>query len=245
MKVLPKKVLTKLLRAMPLVLPILGQKPKIITKPKPWEKIKQALEKEQKIYLIGCGGCATLAKTGGKLEVLNMKKELESIGKIITGWMIIPQVCDILTCEYLREKQRDINKTDSLLVLACGAGVQRVVQYLDKPVHPALDSLFFAQGMELGKFEEVCQQCGDCVLEETAGICPFTRCAKGLLNGPCGGAKEKKCEVDREKDCAWLLIYERLKLLNQLEKIKQFQGPKNYSLLLRPRHFQMGKESTQ
>ena len=68
--------------------------------------------------------------------------------------------------------------------------------YLDRPVMPALDTLFIGVEDTPGYFREVCGQCGHCVLGETAGICPVVSCHKGLMNGPCGGTNNGKCEVD-------------------------------------------------
>ena len=105
---------------------------------------------------------------------------------------------------------------------------------LIKPIYPANDALGHMGGGPT-LFREKCQQCGQCVLGQYAGICPMTQCAKGLLNGPCGGSKNGKCEQEPEHDCAWILIYERLKKLGELDKIKGFVHPKDYSKMRRPR----------
>jgi hypothetical protein len=120
-------------------------------------------------------------------------------------------------------------------VMSCALGVQRVGSYIEKPVIPALDTLFIGVEDSPGYFHEVCDQCGHCVLGYTAGICPITACHKGLLNGPCGGTNNGKCEVDKEKDCAWTLIYNRLKAQNRLDIMKKYQPPRNSHVVPRPR----------
>jgi hypothetical protein len=113
--------------------------------------------------------------------------------------------------------------------------VQKVASYIRKPVLPALDTLFIGVESEPGVFQEACDQCGRCLLGYTAGICPITACHKGLLNGPCGGTNNGKCEIDREKDCAWTLIYQRLAEQGRLDLMKMYQPPRNSQVVPRPR----------
>lgn len=210
-----------------------------ITEQKPLEEIMQYLERCGRVYLIGCGTCATMLHTGGKSEVLGMKDELEAAGKRVTGWMVIPTACDELTRDALRENAKDIEVADCILVMACAFGVQTVTLYANKPAYPALDTLFIGKEERPAYFTEICMQCGECVLGQYAGICPMTRCAKGLLNGPCGGSKNGKCEQEPEHDCAWILIYEQLKKLGELDRIKEFVPPKDYSKMKRPRQIEV------
>ncbi|MEW6447391.1 MAG: methylenetetrahydrofolate reductase C-terminal domain-containing protein [Bacillota bacterium] len=208
---------------------------KSITRQKPFEEIQQSLRTFAQVYIIGCGTCATMTRTGGKDEVLEMKDRLERLEKTVTGWTVIPIACDGMTEFTLKENERAIRKAGCILVMACALGVHRVTSYSNKPVIPALDSLFIGVEEKTGFFKEVCAQCGQCVLGETAGICPLTACNKGLLNGPCGGTNEGKCEVDKEKDCAWTLIYQRLKLQGRLDLMRKYQPPKNYQAVPRPK----------
>ena len=210
-----------------------------ITRQKPSEEVVQSLNRCNKVYLIGCGTCATMLHTGGKSEVLAMKDMLETDGKKVTGWMVIPTACDELTREALAENAKDVEEADCILVMSCAYGVQTVGLYSDKPVFPALDTLFIGKEEKPGYFAEICMQCGECLLGQFAGICPMTQCAKGLLNGPCGGSKDGKCEQDPEHDCAWILIYERLKRLGKLDEIKEFVPPKDYSKMDRPRQIEV------
>lgn len=202
---------------------------KTITEQKPWEEITQYLDQHQKLYLIGCGTCATMCHTGGKAEVLEMKDKLKEAGKEVTGWMVIPSVCDELTRDALTENIKDVKAADAILVLSCSFGVQTVTLYTNKPVYPALNTLFVGKEETPGYFVEVCAQCGSCVLAQTAGICPLVRCAKSLLNGPCGGSVEGKCEVDPDIPCAWQMIYDRLAALGQLEKLEEIQPVQDWS----------------
>ena len=204
---------------------------KTITQQKPLEEITQFLDKCQGVYLIGCGTCATLCQTGGKSEVLEMKAKLEEAGKKVTGWMVIPTACDELTREALQENAADIDVADCILVLTCAFGVQTVSLYLDKtkPVYPALNTLFVGKEESPGYFIEVCAQCGSCVLAQTAGICPLVRCAKSLLNGPCGGSTNGRCELSPDIPCAWQMIIERLEAMGQLDRLEEIAPPRDWS----------------
>jgi len=202
---------------------------KTITAQKPFDEIKAALGEAEKIYLVGCGTCATMCHTGGKSELLSMKDELEAIGKKVTGWMVIPTACDELTRDALIESAKDIEAADCVLVMTCAFGVQTVTLYLDKPVYPALNTLFIGREESPGCFTEVCMQCGSCVLAQTAGICPLVRCAKSLLNGPCGGSVDGKCEISPDTSCAWQLIYDRLAAQGQLDKLEEIEPIKDWS----------------
>ena len=208
---------------------------KSITKQKPFDEIEQQLEGLDRVYIIGCGTCATMTKTGGREEVLDMKDRLQELGKMVTGWTVIPTACDDMTEVALTENSGDIESANSILVMSCALGVHKVCSYIDEPVIPALDTLFIGMEDEPGSFHEVCAQCGQCVLGQTAGICPLTACHKGLLNGPCGGTNDGKCEVDKEKDCAWTLIYQRLEAQGRLDLMRKYQPPKNYQVTPRPR----------
>jgi hypothetical protein len=208
---------------------------KSITKQKSLDEIKLMLDGMERAYLIGCGTCATMTRTGGRDEVMAMKECLQGLGKMVTGWTVIPTACDGMTEASLKENSSVIRSANCVLVMSCALGVQRVGSYIDKPVIPALDTLFIGVEDSPGYFHEICDQCGHCVLGYTAGICPITACHKGLLNGPCGGTNNGKCEVDKEKDCAWTLIYNRLKAQDRLDIMRKYQPPKNSQLVPRPR----------
>jgi hypothetical protein len=199
-----------------------------ITEQKPFEEILRSLEKSKTVFLIGCGTCATMLHTGGKSEVLAMKEKLEEAGKKITGWMVIPTTCDQLTEVALAECSNAIIEADSILVLSCAFGVQTVGFYSDYQVYPALNTLFVGKEEGPGHFIDVCTQCGNCVLATTAGICPLVRCAKSLLNGPCGGSVDGKCEVDPDTPCAWQAIYDRLATQDRLDELEEIEPAKDW-----------------
>lgn len=213
---------------------------KSITKQKPLEEIEQLLGGLERVYIVGCGTCATMTKTGGKDEVMAMEKQLQDIGKLVTGTTVIPTACDEMTEATVAENKKAIQNAESILVMACALGVHRLSLYNTQPVIPALDTLFIGIEESPGNFHEVCAQCGQCVLGEMAGICPVTTCHKGLLNGPCGGTNNGKCEVDQEKDCAWTLIYQRLKEQGRLDSMYKYQPPKNYQAIPKPKIAKMG-----
>ena len=199
-----------------------------ITKQKPAEEIDRLLNGLGRVFIIGCGTCTTLTRTGGEPEVRAMKDRLSGQGKLVTGTMILPVACDNLTGEALNEYGQQIDQADVLLIMTCAFGVQTIARQLQKMVVPALDTIFIGKENGIGQFDEICTQCGTCVLGETGGICPVTSCHKGLVNGPCGGTNNGKCEIDSEKDCAWTLIYNRLKELGQLDLMRTLQKPRNH-----------------
>ena len=207
---------------------------KSITKQKPLDEVKQLLEGFDRVYIVGCGTCTTMTKTGGVEEVAAMKEQLEELGKLVTGTIVIPTACDEMTEAAVKDNEEAVQQANCILVMACALGVHRASLYLDQPIIPALDTLFIGVEDSPGSFQEVCAQCGQCILGETAAICPVTRCHKGLLNGPCGGTNDGKCEVDKEKDCAWVLIYRRLEEQGRLDLMRKCQPPKNYQAVLKP-----------
>jgi len=208
----------------------------IITEQKKLEQILDYLKDAKSVYIIGCGRCATSCETGGEKEVRTMAKKLKNNGLRVTGYTVVEAPCDDrLVARDLKGEKKALNASDALLVMSCGAGVQTVAELIDKPAYPALESLFLGRTKRLGKFYEMCTMCGECIIDETGGICPVARCSKHLLNGPCGGSHEGKCEVDPKYDCAWYLIFERLKAQGKTEKLKKFMKPKDYSKIIRPR----------
>jgi len=204
---------------------------KTITAQKPLEEVMQYLGRCRSVYIIGCGTCTTLCHTGGKAEVLAMKAALEAAGKRVAGWMVIPTACDPLTGDALRENAADIAGADCILAMTCAAGVQTIGFHLKeaRPVYPALNTLFLGVEDSPGHFVEVCMQCGGCVLGRTAAICPLVRCAKSLLNGPCGGSANGKCEVSPDVPCAWQMIYDRLAEMGRLDELEEIEPVKDWS----------------
>ena len=218
----------------------------IISENKPINEILGFLKNAEKVVLIGCNQCAAICKSGGEEEVLKMKEALEIEGKTVLGYRILDPACNLLKSKKdLKELKSELADADAVLSLACGDGTQTIVKNLKNiPVYPANNTMFIGEVERVGKFEEACKACGECELGWTGGICPVTMCAKGLVNGACGGAKNGKCEVDPENDCAWVKIYERLKDLGQLDNLKEVRPPKDYSKQLNPRRLDANKKAS-
>jgi len=210
-----------------------------ITQKKPEKEIERLLKGLNRIFIIGCGTCVTLTRTGGDPEVRAMKKNLSEKGKMITGQTVVPVACDNLTREFLSDFGEQINQADALLIMTCAFGVQTIARQLKKMVVPALDTLFIGKETAVGLFDEICTQCGTCIIGETGGICPVTNCHKGLVNGPCGGTNHGKCEIDVNKDCVWTLIYHRLQELGRLESMRKYQKPRNHQGEPKPGKFEL------
>ena len=205
----------------------------IVGKPKSIEEIASSISDFKKVLILGCGGCVTVCLSGGDKEARALARDLSQQGYYEND----PPSIKVDTIE--RQCERDLVKafmeippdTEAILSLACGAGVQTLADVLDPlPVIPALNTTFLGALDEPGVWREKCQGCGDCLLTFTAGICPLARCAKRLLNGPCGGSSKGKCEISRDVDCAWHLIVGRLKARGRLEDYEKFVSPKDWSL---------------
>lgn len=205
-----------------------------ITRQKPLEEVLELLTGFNGIFVMGCGTCTTLCRTGGMPEVLDMASKLQANNKVVTGHMVIPVACDELSHESFEQQKEALGESGALLIMSCAFGVQTLARQFKIPAIPALDTLFVGKEAGLGRFDEICTQCGSCVLGLTGGICPVTSCHKGLLNGPCGGTNNGKCEIDPDKDCAWTLIYTRLKEQGKLDLMKRYQGPRNHNVEPRP-----------
>ncbi len=204
----------------------------IVTQQKSFTEILKHLKKKERIFIIGCGECATVAKTGGEKEVSQMKKDLEKKGFVVTGSIIPEAPCNGAQIKSAIRKSKEIlERSDSILVMACGLGAQSVKENLlkDMVIHVSNNTLFMGQAGKNQEFKQSCAACGDCMLELTETICPVTRCAKGLVNGPCGGQDNGKCEVDKEVDCAWIKIYENLKSKDKLHLLKEIRTPKDHT----------------
>ncbi|HEX16196.1 MAG: 5,10-methylenetetrahydrofolate reductase [Deltaproteobacteria bacterium] len=202
---------------------------------KPFEEILSYLEGAEKVFILGCNGCAHASQTGGWPQVLEMKDRLEGAGKKVTGCTVVDFLCQkALVASRLRPLEDQVMEADGVLVLTCGIGVQAAAAVIKKPVHPGCNTIPLGWTRGEWRGTERCMECGDCLLHWTGGICPLTACTKGLINGPCGGASNGKCELHKEKDCGWELIYKRLKELGRLDLLKRFIPPKDYSKM-RPR----------
>jgi len=181
----------------------------IITTKKPIKELVDKLKNVASIYLVGCNACATKCQTGGQEQINLATKELQSYGLSVCGSFVLDTACDARLAKRDLCKDTNFINADAVLVFACGGGVQTVGLLTEKMVLPALDSVFVGALARLNTYNEYCVLCGECILDKTFGICPISRCAKSLLNGPCGGVVDGKCEIDPQKDCAWYLIYQK------------------------------------
>jgi len=196
----------------------------IVAELKPFEEIKNMLRDYKKVLVLGCGTCVTVCMSGGERQVELLASALKMAGKLagnelITGEKTIVRQCDP---EFIDQIRDEASQYDAIVSLACGAGVQGIAERLgDTPVLPAMNTTFIGLSDGQGTWAEVCSACGNCVLDETGGICPIARCAKGLISGPCGGSKGGMCEVSKNSPCAWQQIYARLSKLNKLPSLKE------------------------
>ena len=216
----------------------------IVSENKSMQEILGFLKKAQKVVIVGCNECAATCKSGGEEEVLKMKEALEGEGKTVLGYTLLEPACNLLKSKKdLKVLKGELKEADAVLSMACGDGTQTIVKNIKKlPVYPANNTIFIGETKRVGEFEESCKACGECELGWTGGICPVTICAKGLINGACGGAKNGKCEVSPENDCAWIMIYEKLKELDQLENMVEMRPMKDYSKQNNPRHLNLKKK---
>lgn len=213
----------------------------IVSVQKPWEEILGYLDGDERVFILGCNGCAEASDTGGPAQVAEMKQRLEEAGKRVTGSMVIDFLCQkALVKSRLRARTEQVVAADSILVMTCGLGEQAVAAAVNKVCHPACDTVNMGGSRGEWAGDERCLECGECLLEYTGGICPLTACTKSLINGACGGASQGKCELDPEKDCGWELIYERLKQKNQLGLLGRFIPPKSWDKM-RPSPKMMSK----
>lgn len=204
----------------------------IVADQKPIEEIIEQVEHFQKILIVGCNECVTVCEAGGKKEVGILASALRMYfmqkGKDVkVDEITLERQCDH---PYLEEIRGVIDQYDGVISLACGVGVQFMAEkYVSTPVFPGVNTLFMGVTEERGIWSERCQGCGQCILGKTAGICPISRCAKRLLNGPCGGSTKGKCEISKDLDCAWQLIIDRLKALDRFEDYETITPIKDWS----------------
>ncbi len=185
------------------------------------------------VFIFGCGICSDTSRTGGPKEVEAMKNILTGRNIAVEGTYVIDAMCHLQKVrKAARDNKEGLSKSQTVLVLSCGSGVQSAVLALPDNIKvvSGVDTMFLGNIENLSSLKEMCSLCGNCVLNETGGICPVTLCPKGLLNGPCGGMKNYKCEIDENMDCAWVKIYERSAAQNTLEDIKKTAKPKDYSV---------------
>jgi ferredoxin len=203
----------------------------IVAEQKPLGEIKTLLGQARNVLVVGCGTCVTVCFAGGEREasvlssLLRMSSKLEGASTAATD-VTVQRQCE---WEYLDAIREPVANADVVLSLGCGVGVQALAEHFpDAVVVPGLNTKFMGMPLEQGVWAERCAACGDCVLGVTGGICPIARCAKQLLNGPCGGSSNGKCEIDAELDCAWQLIHDKLRAQGRLDLLMEINPPKDW-----------------
>lgn len=204
----------------------------IVAERKPIEEIIEEVKNHENILIAGCNECVTVCESGGKKEVGILASAIRMFfmnqgKKLQIDEVTLERQCDH---EYLEEIRDTIDRYDAVISLACGVGVQFMAEkYLKIPIYPGVNTTFMGVTEERGIWSERCQGCGQCVLAATASICPISRCAKRVLNGPCGGSTKGKCELSKDLDCAWQLIIDRLKELGRLDDYEKLAPIKDWS----------------
>lgn len=204
----------------------------IVGEQKPIAEIKEIVTSYKKLLILGCGTCVKTCFAGGEDEVATLASSLRLVFRKEDQEIEIEELTIERQCEdeFIQEGADAIARNDSVLSLACGAGVQAIARRFAKtPVLPGVNTTFIGVLESQGVFTEECSGCGNCELAVFGGVCPITRCSKKLLNGPCGGSMDGKCEVNPDTACAWQMIIERLKALGQLNNLRSYIPPKNWS----------------
>jgi len=203
----------------------------IVAERKPFDEILEMLSPYKRVLVLGCGGCVTVCLTGGERQAEELASQLRLASRhksmdLTVDYDCITRQCDREFTENLKESPAQY---DCVLSMACGVGVQFMSQlYPDVPFLPAMNTTFYGANTAPGLWEEYCHGCGDCVLALTGGICPIARCSKSLVNGPCGGAQDGKCEVSNQMDCGWHLIYKRLTEKGKVDELRKIRPPINW-----------------
>jgi len=210
----------------------------VITTQKPDEEVFEALENYgvKKLTIVSCGTCSALCQTGGTEKASEWQQKLLEKGYEIEAVIVSEDVCDNRVMKKdLRKIDEEVEASDAILTLSCGLGVQSIVEVLqkkhpEKPVLISNNTKFIGMTERIGRFYMRCRACGDCYLNYSGGICPIATCAKGLMNGPCGGMVDGKCEVGNyQRDCGWILIFNRLKAIGRLDLFNQLHDARDWS----------------
>ena len=220
----------------------------IITEQKKSEDLFAFLERANRVVLLGCSECATICKTGGAEQLLEFEKRLKSARPEVevTVRLVLDPACNAPAVKKaLKTIWPQVESADAVISFSCGDGTQTVAKQIARarniPVYPGNDTLFLGETARAGEYVEACRACGQCELGWTGGICPITQCPKGLMNGPCGGAKGRLCEVNRDEECVWLRIYDRLEELDQLDNLLEIRPPRDHLKNVHPRSHSIRK----
>ena len=183
------------------------------------DELTALLADKDNLFVIACNKCFKEFETIDEPDCAEFEKIAAECGKTITGSAKVDFLCN--KTQTTKKLQDMIPEgTENVIVISCGLGVQTVadLKRAEMPVYAAANSLNYTghHGMALTK--KSCDACAQCYLNITGGICPIVDCSKSLVNGQCGGAKNGKCEVDSNKDCAWEKINKKLEKQGRLEE---------------------------
>lgn len=195
------------------------------------DEIQEMIADYHKVLVLGCGTCVTVCFAGGEKEVARLASSLRLRQRLSGKSKVIEEATIKRQCEkeFLAEVADQIKGVDAVLSLACSIGAQAVAENFPAvPVLPGVNTTFLGLIEEPGKWSEVCVACGDCIIHLTGGICPITRCAKSLFNGPCGGSTKGRCEISPEVPCAWQQIYDRLSAQGRLHLLEEVRPPRDW-----------------
>ncbi len=199
---------------------------------KPIDEIWGMVKDFNKVLVFGCNTCVAICHAGGEKEAETIASLIRMRARQEGNNMVVNHMGVIRHCEpeYFEPVMEDVKKYDLILSTACGVGVNFLSDRTGTvPVYPGINTSFYGSVESSGFFKELCAGCGNCIVHLTGGLCPIARCAKTLMNGPCGGTNKGKCEVSNDIDCVWYLIVERMKMLGTLEKLSEIQPPRNWA----------------
>ncbi len=204
----------------------------IVGQQKPLEEIWSMVREHRHVLVLGCNSCVAVCHQGGtkQAEVLTSLLRMQAVQAGVEMQLEVMGIERQCEHDFFASVMDAVTGTEAVLSLACGVGVQFMAEkFQTTPVYPALNTTFLGAVERPGYFTEKCQACGNCILATTAGLCPVARCAKRLLNGPCGGVSNGRCEISRELDCVWHLIVERLEALGKLDDYEKLSPLKDWS----------------
>ncbi len=216
----------------------------IVAEPKPFKEIYESVKGYTRICVIGCGDCVTVCHTGGQKQVEELALRLRIAAKRDGRKLEVKEDTVLRQCEqeYAGQIGNYVNDYDAVVSIACGVGVQTLAEkYTLARVLPGVNTTFMGAPVEPGLFLERCAGCGECVLDQTGGLCPISRCSKSLLNGPCGGSVGGKCEVSEDIPCVWNQIYDQLENQQIIHYMDDIRPPKKWSVSTgsSPRRFEI------
>jgi hypothetical protein len=195
------------------------------------DEVLESIKGHGRLLILGCETCAAMSLSGGRKQAEELaaavgvaRKQSGEPGAVADA---VARQCEP---EFVDLIEKDVEAFDAVLSLACGAGVQLLAErFPDKVILPGCNTTFLGVTEKLGVWSERCAGCGNCILDKTGGLCPIARCAKQLLNGPCGGSTNGKCEIGNDVDCVWQLIIDRLARLDRLEALEEIFPVKDWS----------------